>query len=320
MKLRIALTIFIITSLPGLLLSVGCDSAEKRKKISLEDRVPEAELSALTRQNGAAVLWFGFDLRSSPQEDARQYLPLLKYLYDATGYRFELFFIPRGESIVDALGAGKVQFAAVGADTYLQARAKYGVVPLVRGLNAEEKAEYRSVIVVKPGSSIRTINDLRDKRFAFGNVNSTQGHLIPRIALAMNGITLKDLRAYYYTGSHRNCANAVLSGRFDACGMQDTMGMELANAGLLRIIYTSKYYPSSGVAANKQVQREIMAKVRQALLDFDPLGSHAAGLYHWDKTEMPRGFTAAHDSDYAELREWAGRLGYFSDTKSEVAQ
>src|SRR3990172_7920712 len=126
MKLRIALTIFIIMSLPGLLLSAGCDSAEKWEKISLEDRVTEAELNALTRQNGAGVLWFGFDLRSSPQEDARQYLPLLKYLSDATGYRFELSFIPRGESIVDTLGAGKVQFAAVGADTYLQVRAKYG--------------------------------------------------------------------------------------------------------------------------------------------------------------------------------------------------
>ncbi len=79
MKLRIALAIFIITSFPGLLLSAGCDSAEKRKKISLEDRVTEAELNALTRQNGAGVLWFGFDRRSSPQEDARQYLPLLKF-------------------------------------------------------------------------------------------------------------------------------------------------------------------------------------------------------------------------------------------------
>lgn len=298
--------------------ATGCDRREKQKTINIEDRISDSELNEQAGKTNTNVLWFGFDLRSSPLEDARQYLPFLKYLSESTGCCFELSFTPRGASIVDSLGKGRVQFAAVGAGTYIQARIKYGVVLVARGLNAEGRAEYRSVIVVRPKSPIRTINDLRDKRFAFGDVTSTQGHLIPRIALAQRGILLKDLRSYEYTGSHRNCANAVLSGRADACGMQDTMGRELAEAGLVRIIYTSRYYPSSCIAANKNVSQDVLSKVKQALIGFDPNGRHAAGLYHWDRTEMPNGFVEAREEDYAELREWAKKLHYVHEGRPEA--
>jgi phosphonate transport system substrate-binding protein len=100
--------------------------------------------------------------------------------------------------------------------------------------------------------------------------------------------------------------------------MQDTMGMELAKEGLVRIIYTSKEYPSSGIAVNGKVPALVVARVREALFNFDPAGRHAAGLYHWDKTEMPKGFTAASDRDYSELREWVKKLGYFPDIKPKA--
>ena len=120
---------------------------------------------------------------------------------------------------------------------------------------------------------------------------------------------LGDLAKVEWTGSHRNCADAVSSGRFEVGGMQDTLGQELAKAGIIKIIFTSPYYPSSGIVANKDVPADIVAKVKKALLDFKPKGQHAKGLYRWDKTEMPNGFSEARDEDYAELREWSIKLG-----------
>ena len=151
------------------------------------------------------------------------------------------------------MGKNEIQFAAFGAGSYIKAHEEYGVIPLVRGLNKEGKAEYQSVIFVAADSPIQKINDLYGKRFAFGSITSTQGYIIPRIILNKHGITLEDLSAYRFTGSHRNCADAVLSGDFDSGGMQDVMGKEFADGGLIRIIYTSKYYPSSGIAVNKHV-------------------------------------------------------------------
>ncbi|MBL7163591.1 MAG: phosphate/phosphite/phosphonate ABC transporter substrate-binding protein [Anaerolineales bacterium] len=298
-----------------MVLLTGCLSGGDYVEIDLGDTVNDVELHAGAELADTDVFYFGFDLRANPQEDARQYLPFLQYLEETTGYTFELRFTPKDGQIVDDLGTGVVQFAAIGAVSYIQAHAQYGVIPLARGLNSLGQAEYQSVIVVAPDSPIETIEDLGGVRFAFGSVTSTQGHLIPRIILVEYGLTLDDLAAYAYTGSHHNCANAVTAGRFDACGMQDTMGEELAEAGLLRIIHTSRYYPSSGIAANKDVPPEVLDKVLQALLDFDPLGREAAALYHWDKTEMPNGFVEARDEDYAKLREWAIKLGYFPEEK-----
>ena len=281
----------------------------KYTKIDLEKTISPEELREMKTQKEKDVIVFGFDLRRSVEEDTRQYVPFLKYLEEATGYKFKLRFTPDDAHIVDDLGKGIIQIAAVGADTYIAAHKKYGAIALVRGLNKQNKAEYQSVLVTAPNSNIHKINDIKGKKFAFGSMTSTQGHLIPRIVLAQHGITLDDLAEYEWTGSHRNCANAVSTARFDAGGMQDVLGRELADAGIIRIFYTSKYYPSSGIAANKDVSPEIIAKVKKALLDFDPTDKNAEGLYNWDKTEMPNGFKEAKDEDYDELRKWSVKLG-----------
>ncbi|MCW9004264.1 MAG: phosphate/phosphite/phosphonate ABC transporter substrate-binding protein [Gammaproteobacteria bacterium] len=250
------------------------------------------------------IYYFGFDLRSSPQEDSRQYLPFLSYLEKSTGYQFELRFTPKKSSIIDELGQGNVHFAALGAVSYIKAHEKYGVSSIARGLNLHDKANYQSIIVVNKSSTIKTVGDLKNKRFAFGDINSTQGHLIPRIILQQHSINLTNLKSYEYTGSHQNCAEAVITLKADACGMQDTMARVMAKENKLKILYESTYYPSSGVAANQRLPPDVVERVRQALLNFDPQGKHKEGLYHWLKTEMPNGFAQVEEKDYLELRKW----------------
>lgn len=288
---------------------IACDHHDV-ESLDVTQRLSDAELkSASVESEQSDQFLFGFDLRRSPQEDARQYLPFLHYLERVTGYRFRLRFTPSSSNLVDDLGQGSVHFAAIGADTYLRAHGRYGVLPLARGLNDQNRAEYRSCIVTLPESPIREIPDLAGKRFAFGSVTSTQGHLIPRIVMDRHGIALTDLAAYAYTGSHQQCADAVISGRFDACGMQDTLARELATAGHIRILHASRYYPSSGIAANRDLPPQVIERVTRALLDFRPRGRDAEGLYNWDKTEMPNGFIAARDVDYAELHKWLVAFG-----------
>ena len=243
------LIIGIIAMTMTVYLLIGCDFEPERKKIDLEKGLSEEELRQTKPKQDANIFLFGFDLRASPEEDAKQYLSLLKYLETATGYHFKLRFTPKDKSIIHTLGSGKIHFAAIGAGSYLKARAEYNVISLVRGLNLYGRAEYQSVIIVSPNSKIRKITDLQGKRFAFGNITSTQGHIIPRIILTKHGIDLNDLGSYGYTGSHFECANAVISGRFDAGGIQDTMGRGLAKKGLVRILHTSRYYPSIDIVA-----------------------------------------------------------------------
>lgn len=309
---------------------ISCDSSDNIpiQKVDSSDRISDAELQQLQAKSHQLphqknkfhnhdIFYFGFDLRSSPQEDAAQYLPFLTYLETVTGYRFKLHFTSKNSSTADELGQDKTQFAAMGATSYLSARNQYGVIVLVRGINKFGRAEYRSVFVTKPGSRVRAIGDIKGRTLAFGSRDSTQGHLIPRIMLMKNGISLKDLRAYSYTGSHQNCAEAVVSGKYDVCGMQDQLANKLVHQGQLKIIHRSRYYPSSGIVANKSVPAEVITRVKQALLDFDPQGKHRQGLYHWERTEMPKGFIAANEKDYIKLRQRAMSFGFLKKSNKQ---
>lgn len=285
---------------------LSCDSDSGKSLVDLDVSASDAELKALNidQQQEQKVFYFGFDLRASPQEDSRQYQPFLRYLEKSTGLKFELRFTPKSSSIIDELGTGKVHFAAVGAVSYIQGHEKYGIKSLVLGLNREGKARYQSMIVVSPESSVKKLVELKNKRFAFGSIDSTQGHLIPRIVLSEHGVSLEHFTTYNYTGSHRNCAEAVISYKFDACGMQDTMAKEMQKLGLIKILHSSRYYPSSGIAANHELSSEVVSKVKKALINFDPNGKDKASLYHWYKTEMPNGFVAAKKEYYSEMRRW----------------
>ena len=293
--------------------------AEERLQIDLNNTLSVDEINRELEkrprpERQEETFYFGFDLRSGPLEDARQYLPFLNYLNRTTGYRFKLRFMPDDVSITDALGSGEIHFAAIGAVSFVLAHEKYGVVSLARGINSLGKSEYQSIIVVSPDSQIQNVSDLRGKRFAFGSTTSTQGHLIPRIILAEQGLSLDDFSNFSYTGSHRDCANTVIMGTFDACGMQDTLARSMADEGLVKILHTSSYYPSSGVSANKDVSRTALDKVRQALLDFDPQGRDSESLHDWQKTEMPRGFEASDPTDYSDLQRWLIDLGIMNKT------
>lgn len=307
--------IFIITLVTGLL--IACDSTDNVpiQKVDSTETISEDSLNEM--QSSASqeddVYYFGFDLRQSPQEDAAEYIPFLNYLSNETGLKFKLHFTPKDSTSADELGLNYSQLAAMGATSYLYARERYGAKSVVRGMNTMGKAEYQSMFVALPESEIESITDIKGKRLAFGNINSTQGHLIPRVMLNKVGINLVDLGSYIYTGSHQNCAEAIVAGLADVCGMQDQLAKTLADDGTLKIIHTSEFYPSSGITINKTVPNEVVEKIKQAMLRFDPEGIHKEGLYNWHLTEMPGGFIAAQDTDYQSLYEWSVKLGFLKE-------
>jgi phosphonate transport system substrate-binding protein len=248
----------------------------------------------------------GFDPRLEPKDDVRQVASLADWLSRQTGLSFSVYITEQDGNIVDDLCAGKADFAVVGTVSYLQANDQCGASILVRGRNMEGEDTYRAAIIVAPESSIQSLKDLRGVSFAFGALNSTQGHLIPRLMLQQAGIRLEDFSAYTYTGSHAATANAVTSGRYQAGALQDTLALDLARRGLVRILALSDPYPSSGVVAGPHVPQQTAEMVRRALLQLDPT---AAALYQWQRTEMPLGFVTARDDEYEELRRIARLIG-----------
>ena len=251
----------------------------------------------------------GFDPRLEIKDDVRQVASLAAWLQDKTGLPFSVDIPDQNGNVVSDICSGRADFAVVGTVSYLQANALCGASILVRGRNQDGSDTYRAAIVVAPESPLHSWRDLRGKTFAFGAINSTQGYLIPRLMLQQAGLTLKDFAAYTYTGSHAATANAVTSGRYDAGALQDTLALDLAQRGLVRILVLSAPYPSSGVMAGPRVPSQTVDLVRQALLQLAPEGADASVLYQWQRTEMPLGFVPAEDDEYDSLRQIAHTIG-----------
>ena len=298
--------LFRILLLLGLLL--GCDSRDASQVVDLGHRAALPP-GPPARDRPPEELRMGFDLRASPTEDARQYLPLIAYLEQATGLRIGLEILPAGDNAGYALAEGRLDVAFVGGFSYVQARQRARIHPLAHGRDARGEPTYRAVIVVRPDSSLWHLGQLRGRRFAFGAWNSTQGHLIPRVMLYEAGIGLDELASADFYGSHRRCADAVIGHRADACGMQETMARDLAGAGLLRVLAVSDRWPSSGVFASDRVPAAARERLREALLAFDPAGPLPVPLHDWERTEMAGGFAPADAADWDRVESWMRRFG-----------
>src|SRR5579863_7646746 len=98
-----------------------------------------------------------------------QKAPLKDYLTKALGEPVSLIIPTNYNATVEALGNNSLDFAYLGALTYVKAHAQYGVLPLVQ--RAEDK-QFHSLFITPSGSSIKALADVKGKRFAFGDINS----------------------------------------------------------------------------------------------------------------------------------------------------
>ena len=68
---------------------------------------------------------------------------------------------------------------------------------------------FHSLFITHAGSPIRSLADLKDKQFAFGDVNSTSGHLMPEYFMRQQGVDPDVIARALYTGGHDATALAV---------------------------------------------------------------------------------------------------------------
>ena len=239
------------------------------------------------------------------QVSIEQKAPLRDYLAKALGEPVKLIIPTNYNATVEALGNGSLDFAYLGALTYLKAHERYGVVPLVQ--RSIDK-QFHSVFVTQGGSSVKSLADTKGKSFAFGDINSTSGHLIPYRELKKAGVDAdRDLK-FRYTGSHPATLKAVETGASDAGALDETVyktmtGDGTANASKVRVFHTSEPFVDYVWVARKEVNPAHRDKFANAFL------SLKAG-HNDDILEILRGkeFVRVNDSEYDSVRNVAREL------------
>lgn len=231
--------------------------------------------------------------------------PLREYLAKTIGSKVDLIIPTNYNATVEALGNGSLDFAYLGALTYVKAHDRYGVLPLVQ--RSADK-NFHSLFITQAGTAIQKLADCKGKRFAFGDINSTSGHLIPYEELSKAGINADQDMQIRYTGSHAATVKAVEGGAADAGALDETVYHAMISEGKVdgnkvRIFFTSPPFVDYVWVARKDVsaaQRETFTKAFFSLKEGKDDGI----------LNILRGkdFVRADDAEYATIRKIARDL------------
>ena len=231
--------------------------------------------------------------------------PLKAFLERTLGRPVDLVIPTNYNATVEALGNGSLDFAYLGGLTYVKAKARYGVLPLVQ---RSSDLQFHSLFITPASSGIQSLKDLKGKTFAFGDINSTSGHLMPYMEMRQAGLNPDIDLKYRYTGSHPATAKAVESGAADAGALDETVYNSMVAEGKLdsnkvRVFYTSKPFVDYVWVARKDLDKATQEKFAQAFISLKE-GQNDVIL----KFMRCKNFVRASNEEYTVLRLVAQEL------------
>jgi phosphonate transport system substrate-binding protein len=242
------------------------------------------------------------------QVSVEQKAPLRAYLEKALNRPVTLIIPTNYNATVEGLGNGSLDIAYLGGLTFVKAHESYGAIPLVQ---RESDREFHALFITQASSPIKGLKDLKDKSFAFGDINSTSGHLMPYRAMQQVGIDPdKDLK-FRYTGSHAATVKAVESGVVDAGACDETVYQEMtkdgkADASKLRVFYTSEPFVDYVWAARSNLDKPTQEAIVKAFTDLKPgKDDEILAILRGKK------FVAADNAEYDAIRTTAKQLKLF---------
>ena len=261
-----------------------------------------------TGATGGKVLRLSMIPTTDPGKMTRESQPLVDYLEHATGAKVALTVPLNYAAVVEAFGADKVDIAYFGGFTYVQASKRFGARPLVQ---RERDQAFHSLFITQADSSIGSLADLAGKSFAFGDVNSTSGHLMPEYYLRKAGVDLEVIAKAIYTGGHDATALAVVNKKVDAGALDEAVYGKLTrdgklDAAKLKVFYTTPPFFDYVWAGRKALDPALADAFGKAMLALDPANPQHKPVL--DLLQASR-YVVARDASYAALREAATTAG-----------
>lgn len=208
---------------------------------------------------------------TDPGKIVRESQPFVAYIEKQTGTKVELTIPTNYAAVVEAIANDRVDIAYLGGFTFVQASARAGVLPLVQ---RDQDQAFHSLFITQPKSSIHSLKDLKGHTFAFGDVNSTSGHLMPAYFMQQQGVDAGVIEKATYTGGHDATALAVANAKVDAGAMDELVYGRMVKDGKLkesqiRIFYTTPPFFDYVWAARKGLDPGIAQKFTDAMLALD---------------------------------------------------
>ena len=241
-----------------------------------------------------------------------RYQWLKQYLHDRLGVTVTFTSLSRYGNVNDHFVAEKMDGAFFGSFTYALAHHQLGVEPLVRPVNFDGTSTYHGYLFARRDSAIRNAADMKGKRFAFVARATMAGYLFPLAYFKASGVhnVQRYLGEVLFAGSHDGAILSVLNREADVGAAKNTIyeQMSAENSRIekeLVILASSGSVPQNCLAVRKDLDPELKAALKQALLEMDRSAEGMEALRRFGA----RGFIETNDSDYAYLYKLSKEVG-----------
>ena len=199
------------------------------------------------------------------------------------GVPTKLFAPADYNGVIEGLLGGNLDLAWLGASGYAKVYLTNpnAVEPVLTKINTDGSFGYYSIGFTRVESGVKTLADMKGKKFGFGDPNSTSGYLIPSIEIPNAGYDMKPGKHFgdvVFTGGHEQTIVAVVNGDIDAgVTWADGLGnwedgfnsgalRKATDAGLvdmtqLREIWRSKIIPEGPIVVRKDLPTDVKLKM-----------------------------------------------------------
>jgi phosphonate transport system substrate-binding protein len=261
-----------------------------------------------TPADSRSVLRISMIPTTDPGKILRESKPFVEYLEKQTGAKIELTIPTNYAAVVEAMSSDRVDIAYFGGFTFVQASARSGAVPLVQ---RERDQNFHSLFITQPKSPIRSLRDLNGHSFAFGDVNSTSGHLMPAYFMQQQGVDKAVIDKAIYTGGHDATALAVANGKVNAGAMDELVFARMIKEGKLsesqvRVFYTTPPFFDYVWAARKGLDPAVANAFANAMLSLDAGNTEQKPVLDLLSANK---YVTAENSSYDSLRQAAKDAG-----------
>ncbi|CAM5530182.1 phosphate/phosphite/phosphonate ABC transporter substrate-binding protein [Thauera mechernichensis] len=206
----------------------------------------------------------------------KDFQPIFSAIEESTGLKFDIKVGQSYGSVVEAMCNGAADIAWYGPVTYLQAKER-GCSELLALAVSKGQSVYYSGVFARTDAGIDGVADLKGKKVALGDVNSTSSFAVPVAMMMAGGVEpARDLASINMAGSHANVLKALAEGLVDAGGASFDSFEKAVNGNAIdpskvKVIAKSAPIPYPPLAIHPKVEGDVKARLRDAFNNIDKL-------------------------------------------------
>ncbi|MEE2779283.1 MAG: phosphate/phosphite/phosphonate ABC transporter substrate-binding protein [Myxococcota bacterium] len=247
----------------------------------------------------------------APEIVRAQYEPIAHYLGSQLGMPVELNLLDSYDAVIEAAVHNKTELALLAPFSYVQARARKPDLNLLASIINQGRTRYSGFILVRADDPALGLADLKGRRIALVDRNSTSGYLLPMAALARRGYELdKHFSEVVFAGSHSRVIEMLAAGEVDAAATSsDSLGLyrreqQAAQEGSrgteLRILYKTGEVPFDALCATDAMPEEAAKKASGAFIRMHHRNPEARQAL--SSSQSVTGWAPPIDSRYDDIR------------------